>query len=205
MSTKTIIISSSGLKNITLNSSDIEDDLILVFGDHTIQMNRIFAEFVSPIVSHIRQSDPTIQYVNFENLFSSKKSDFIKCTNDIFSSDIISIFRDISSGSSIEIDNSQALKLRLLSIILGNEELFNKINELFPPDFSKENISNYVDFIQTCYPFSRFSTKFDFIGLIDNISRNFYSIEPEKILKLPRSIQYSIISNPHLQILSEDL
>lgn len=118
--------------------------------------------------------------------------------------DIIPLFQSISRGYTIEVDDRQAFKFRFLSIILGNEELFSRINELFPPDFSEENLEIYVDFIQCCYNFSLLSSDFDFSGLLDYISRNFYSIPEEKFLKLPHGIQYSIVSNPHLQITSED-
>lgn len=87
---------------------------------------------------------------------------------------------------------------------MENEELFTKINELFPPDFSKENLELYVDYIQCCYNFSIISNDFDFSSLINYISSNFYSLPEEKFLKLPLEMQYSIISNPHLQIASED-
>lgn len=58
--------------------------------------------------------------------------------------------------------------------------------------------------MQLCYHFSQFSPDFDFSGLVDNISSNFYSIDKEKFHNLPLSIQNLIISNPLLKIKSED-
>ena len=80
------------------------------------------------------------------------------------------------------------MKLRFISFILGNEELFSKLNESFPPDFSEENIDTYLKYIQSCYGFSQFSLDFDFTGLVDFISRNFYLIDQEEFLKLTQKI-----------------
>lgn len=59
MSKKSFILSSSGL-NIVFTSKTKEDDFYFVFGDKEICMNRFLAEFISPRVSHIHQTDPTI-------------------------------------------------------------------------------------------------------------------------------------------------
>ena len=204
MSTKSIIITSSGLKNINLIKFQEDYDINLIFGNQNFQMKRIFAEFISPVISRFFQSDPTVDTINFDDIFSSKKDDFYKFTKDIFTEDTISLIKQISSGFTVEINETQAIKLRFISIILGNEELFQKINETFPPDFSAKNLDTYFELVQSCYYFSQFSSDFDFSSLINFISNNFYSIDSNKFLKLPRSIQYLIISNPNLQITSED-
>ena len=204
MSTKSIIITSSGLKNINLIKFQEDYDINLIFGNQNFQMKRIFAEFISPVISRFFQSDPTVDTIKFDDIFSSKKDDFYKFTKDIFTEDTISLIKQISSGFTVEINETQAIKLRFISIILGNEELFQKINETFPPDFSAKNLDTYFELVQSCYYFSQFSSDFDFSSLINFISNNFYSIDSNKFLKLPRSIQYLIISNPNLQITSED-
>lgn len=202
--TKSFNISSAGLRNIVLNTFTEEDDIAMIFGEQEIKMNRLFADFISPVISHHHQSDPTISSFNFSDLFSSNKDEFSLFSKDIVTPDIVSLFQSISSGFSIEIDEKQAFKFRFLSIILGNDELFSRINELFPPDFSEENLEIYSDFIQSCYNFSRFSSDFDFSSLIEYISANFYLLSKEKFLQLPIKIQYLIISNPKLQIANED-
>ena len=204
MQTKSIILTSFGLKNINMNKFFDEEDFILIFGDQEFRMNSIFAEFISPVISRLHKSDPTIQSFKFDDLFLDKAKYFAKFSESILSKDTTTLFKQISSGYSIEIDDNQAFKLRFLSVILGNEELFKKINELFPPDFSVQNVSTYLEFVQSCYYYSQFSPDFDFSGVIDFISSNFYSIDPETFLKIPRYIQYLIISNPNLQIKTED-
>ena len=166
-------------------------------------MKKIFAEFISPVISNLHLSDPTIEQIRFDDLYPNKDANFKKITKEILTEETISLLQEISSGSVIEINSSQSFQLRFISIILGNEELFDKINELFLPDFS-ENLDTYIEYIESCYNFSKLWPDFDFEGLLDYLSSNFYQIDQDKFLKLPCYIQYSIISNPNLQITTED-
>ena len=93
MSTKSIIITSSGLKNINLIKFQEDDDINLIFGNKNFQMKRIFAEFISPAISRFFQSDPTVDTIKFDDIFSSKKDDFYKFTKDIFIEDTISLIK----------------------------------------------------------------------------------------------------------------
>lgn len=204
MNTKSISISSLGLKNIILNKYTEEDDFILVFGEQRFQMKSFFAEFISPIISRLHQSDPTIETIDFSELFHDKSQQFKEFSKYIITDETISLLQQISSGFTIDINEEQAFKMRLLSIILGNEELFTKINENFPPDYSEENISTYLTNIQCYYHFSQFSPDFDFAGVISFISNHFYLLDLDEFLKIPRRMQYLIISNPDLQINNED-
>ena len=203
MNTKTIILSSSGLKNVIL-SRYVEDDFFLVFGEQRFQMKSFFAEFISPIVSHLHQSDPTIETIDFSESFHDKSGEFKEFSKSILTDETISLLQQISSGFTIDINEDQAFKMRLLSIILGNEELFIKINESFPPDYIEENVNTYLNNIQIYYYFSQFSPDFDFSGVISFISNHFYLLDQNEFLQIPRRIQYLIISNPELQIQSED-
>lgn len=203
--TKTILLSSSGLKNITLNKYKEEEDFIIAFGSQKFRMKSIFAEFISPIISHLHQSDPTIQEIEFNDIISDKKIDFEEFSpNNILTNDIISLFLQISSGYSIEINHDQASKMRFLSILLGNSELFDKLNENFPLNFSEENLTVYLKNIQSFYFISQLSPSFDYVELVNFISKHFHSIDQNEFLKLSRKIQFSIISNPNLQIKNED-
>ena len=120
-------------------------------------MNILFAQFISPIVSNHCYSDPTINMINFDDFITGNKSDYVHFIEEIFTNDNISLLHQISYGNSIEIDEKQAFSMRFISIILGNEELFSKINENYPPDFNEANIDVYLEYIQSCYHFPRFS------------------------------------------------
>lgn len=204
MSLHSVILSSNGLKNIVLNKFIDEEDFSLVFAEQTIKMKNIFAEFISPVISRLHQSDPTIQMFKFDDLTPDKKNEFYDLTRDIVTSETISLLNQLSSGFSVDIDYDQTLKLKFLSVILGNEELFSKLNEAYPQEFTEDNLDMYLNQIEIYYHFSKYSPDFNFSNLIDYISSYFYSINQDSFLKLPRKIQYAIISNSHLQIKNED-
>ena len=78
MTTKPVIISSSGLKNIVLNKYQEADDFIFAFGEEKFGMKSIFAEFISPTVSYLHQTDPTINTINFNEINGINQDDFSK-------------------------------------------------------------------------------------------------------------------------------
>ena len=65
MSTKQIIVSSAGLKNVVLNKYQEDEYFIFIFGDQEIRMKSFYAEFISPVVSRLHKTDPTINEINF--------------------------------------------------------------------------------------------------------------------------------------------
>ena len=73
MNKKSFFLSSAGLKNLVQNQS-YGDDFKFIFGEHEIKMKNLFAEFISPYVSQIHQSDPTITSIHFSNTNSSISS-----------------------------------------------------------------------------------------------------------------------------------
>lgn len=155
-------------------------------------------------MSKLHKTDPTINTFNFGELSVEKDYEFDKLAKSILTPETITLLHQISSGFSIEIDEDQAMKIRFLAIILGNEELHNKIDVFFPFECTEKNVNTYLKFIQTSYNFSLFSPDFDFSGILSSVAENFWSIDEGKFLKLPRSMQYRIISHPQLQIISED-
>lgn len=201
MNYKRIILSSSGLKNIVLNTGLTKDEFKFIFNDRSFSMKSIYAEFLSPAVCRLHQADPTInsiQYDNYFNEFSTLKFE------DIFNDEIISLLHQISSGFSIEINEDQGFLLQIVSILMENEELFEKINENFQFNIQETNIDKYLENLNFFYSFTRKSKHFNYSKIIDNVASHFYSIHFEKLTKLPKSILYSIISNPHFKIESED-
>ena len=105
-------VSSSGLKNIVL--SKYQDDFTFVFGKEKFQMKNIFAEFISPVVSHLHQTDPTINTIDFGQINGMKQDDFNKLSQSLITPDTISHLQQISSGSSIEINSEEAIKFSQL-------------------------------------------------------------------------------------------
>ncbi|KAK8891019.1 hypothetical protein M9Y10_028222 [Tritrichomonas musculus] len=198
-----MLISSSGLKNVIINSGK-ENDFTFIYGDHEIRMNKFFAEFISPNVSRLRHSDPTANSIRIDNIIKDLSYFNFQSYDDLFTTDSISLLHQISSGHSIELNEDQSIKLRLISILLGNDELFAKINELFPLKINDSNIDQYLVNLPNLEYLSQISTEFSYSDLIDFISSHFFSIDQSKLIKMPKSILFSIISNKKLRITSED-
>lgn len=61
MSTKSLILSSAGLKNVVPNIDNRENEFLFIFGEEEIRMSKINADFISPLISRLHQLDPTIK------------------------------------------------------------------------------------------------------------------------------------------------
>lgn len=208
LSRKSLILSSSGLKNIVLINNTqssyltINDDFRFIFGRKEIKMNRIFADFISPRASFIHYSDATIDYldlsdmVTFLNLLDKQFSQ-----KELFTDEISTLFLQLSSGHEIEINQEASQALKLISILIGNEELYQKASNLFTDIPEDEDIDHLIKYLLVL---KDFDSLFYDDQIISNLSKNFYSIEKEKLLKLPKDVLYSIISNKNLKLTNED-
>lgn len=193
MSTKNIILSSSGLTNLVFNSHQ-EEEFELIFNENRIKMKTIFAEFISPKISKLHQLDPTLKSVCFTNQLCDVN----------FDKEVLSKLNLLSSGNMISITQSESYQLQLIALLLDNEELFSNINNIFPNDINENNIDKYLTNLTIMSKISSTIDHFDIQNIIDFISSHFYSIDQNKLIQIPKRILYSIISNEHLQIESED-
>lgn len=202
MSKKSFILSSSGLKNIVFTSKTKEDDFYFVFGDKEICMNRILAEFISPRVSHIHQTDPTIdkiQLISSEQLLALNRDTF-------FTTELLEVFNKLVQGNKLDIDESMSHQLLLLSIILDNSDLYKEISIIYPIDESSENLEQYlkiIEFIEDNKQSTHLSLPFCKESLIEYISSHFYLIDKKRLLQMSKKNLYLIVSNPQLRIKDE--
>lgn len=196
MNSKSISLSSDGIKNIITG----EETFVFQFGKCQVSMDKMMAEFISPIVSQMHHSDKTIDSIQFE---FPENIEFFKfeeiCTNEIFS-----FLRQIFIGSSISINEEQSVSSKIIAVLLGNEELFNKLNDIYPLEFNFLNIESYLQYVTKFYYLSYICENFDFSRFVEKISQNFYLIDQNKLVSLPKSILYTIISNEKLKLNSED-
>lgn len=204
MSNKSIKLSSEGLKNIIPNACNQDNDFQFIFGDQEIRMNTIFAQFISPAVSKIHLSDPTTQKICFNDyIIKNQKKTKINLSNDV-----ISLIQKLSRGYKVEINEEQSYEMRNLAILFENEELFTKINKLYPYDINESNIDYYLQDLQFYHSQlnsqSRSFSAFDYTNIINFIAAHFYLIDEEKLLQLPRKFLYLILTNEHLQLKNED-
>lgn len=201
MSYSSLILSSAGLKNIVQNRNHYpESEFRFIFGQHEIKMNNIFAEFISPFVSQIHRSDPTIEYIEFSNKTYQKSYQFIEKIND----DVFSLFEKLSQGESISISKEQSKQLQIISILLKNIELFNKINELFKMNTNEENFESQVEFVTFLEENPYMIDMSEQSNSIKYIASHLYSIDKNKVIKLPKNVFYLIVKNKFLMIENED-
>ena len=157
-------------------------------------MKTIFAEFISPKVSKIHHSDPTISSINF--------SDQLKGIT--LTENILTKFKLISQGESIDINEEESFQMKIISILLENQDLFSKLNELYINNINETNIDQYLTNLSILSQISPTLDFFNCSNIIDFISSHFYSLDKNKIKKLPKTVIYSIISNQKLKLESED-
>lgn len=192
MSSKTLILTSSGLKNVIVSPSDNEE-FSFIFSKESITIPKIFAQFISPKVCKLHKTDQTIQSISF--------TDELKDT--VLSKKILSIIKSLSMGESIEINEEESFELQIISILLENEELFIKINKIFQKDINENNIDQYLKNLQILDKITTNSNLFNYSD-IEFISKHFYLIDKEKLLQLSKRVLFSIITNESLTIESED-
>lgn len=197
MSTKSLILSSAGLKNIVVNANESQEYFTFKFGTQEIKVANLYAEFISPYVSQIHQSDPTIDKVEFSYSTTSKKS------NDT-TYEIISLFETLMKGEHITIDKEQSRELQLISLFIKNDELFHQLNEMFKEEYENENINEELHFLSRICRNSYTEGMIQDSQIISKIARNLYSISDEEILNVDREIFYSVIQNGEIVIESED-
>lgn len=198
---KTLVLSLIGLKNITQR----ENIFSFIFGEQKIEINTIFAEFISPFVSRLHLCDPTIESIEFPIQLKINTT-----LADFFTEDIFSLLKSLSTGSIITIDKTQSHKLQLLSIFLSNNELFSKLNDLYP--FSDDDnilceILNVIQIIESQAKTNKnckIDVDIDITELINGISSRIEKIDRNVLKKLPTQFFYRIITNDNLQVQSED-
>lgn len=160
-------------------------------------MNNIFSEFISPRVSHLHHFDATIDKLELEyDPWKEQNKDH----------DILGLFERLSKGEEIELNSEQSKYLRQLSIFLWNEELFQKMNYLYPNENEEENIEYFIELISMIDEQKEMKNQGPQFKstLIENISKHFYELNEEQKKKLEMENFYLIISHFELNIETED-
>lgn len=194
MSDTSLVLSASGIGMIPFeNYTDIKFRLIA--GSSNMIILGPIADFFSPKIAKLHTVDPTL-----DCLILSKK----ETSSNLLSDDIQNVLLQIITKGMGNIDHEKSIKLRILSIILENEELYHKIDQIFP--ICGNNLNSPIDYLLNLYQYEFYSDRFIFREdeCIKFISKNFYKYEKVNLLKLPKTILYSIISNKELIIQSED-
>ena len=208
MSKQSIILSAAGLKNVVINKEEKEEEFIFKIGKKEMKMNKIFAEFISPRVSHIHQCDPTINFINLTDLnnnnnHSNKVNEILE---ELFSENNQTRIKKLSEGNSIEIENEEIIKcIGYFSILVNNEELFQKIEEIKRTN-KKDEINNneLLEEIEFLYEMNPTFNSYQYSKLIDDVSTKITTDNIKDLQKIPKQILYLILHNEHFQIESMD-
>ncbi|KAK8890081.1 hypothetical protein M9Y10_034840 [Tritrichomonas musculus] len=177
MSMKSIILSSSGLKNIIVDEDAIskENNFKFLFGEQEIKMNRIFADFISPKVSKLHQTDPTIESIYFGN------NNYPQMSQDLFTKELLIKFVLLCRGECIEVTKEESDQLRIISKLICNNELLNQIESLYPREFIPDQLENYLEELRKYSNIIEYEPE-----IIDFISSHLYEIQREKLICLPK-------------------
>ena len=192
MSKQSIILSAAGLKNVVINKEEKEEEFIFKIGKKEMKMNKIFAEFISPRVSHIHQCDPTINFINLTDLnnnnnHSNKVNEILE---ELFSENNLTRIKKLSEGNSIEIENEEIIKcIGYFSILVNNEELFQKIEEIKRTN-KKDEINNneLLEEIEFLYEMNPTFNFYQYSKLIDSISTKITTDNIKDLQKIPKQI-----------------
>ena len=215
MNTNQIILSAAGLRNLILNQNDKSDEFSFIFGNKEIKLQKLFAEFLSPIVSHFHQCDPTIKSIKYDEILTETgTTSLTKQISDIFDNDhTISQIISISQGYSIEISSNEDSETEIknllyMSILFGNEELYDKINTITKQSNKEEiNEKTKKDKLEELKIYYKLSNKFPMIKInkiIDDFS-SMISNDDENLLKqIPKNIFYQILKSENFNFKDDD-
>jgi hypothetical protein len=180
MKESAVKLSSSGMANIT--KSRMENDFTFIVGGRRHSCPWFVAEFLSPKVSRVHSVDITVSEIDIE----------VQDVNNEFES-ILSL----GFGSSLSVARENRLFLLSIARELNNWELYFSVHEL-----SEEN-----------FIISEFCQQFDDWKQIECLSEraaaflasHFFELDSSFLRELPISALSQILSNPSLQLESEDL
>lgn len=189
MNSKKLALSFAGLKNII--SCNNSNTFRFIFGKYEIQTNNFNAEFISPTVVDLHQNDVTIDKIDYSN---------INEINQCLTEEVVNLFKDLLCGKSIEINENQCYQLRIISMLIGNVELLNAINELFPISINNSNIKEIVQYLTTFESISRVANNFDYQSFVDDVAGYLYLFDENTLLSLPFQVLLAIVSSNNLKV-----
>ena len=112
------------------------------------------------------------------------------------------------NGNSIEISFSESKELQKISLLIQNDEIYSKLQELFWTEIEEESetvkIDDSLDLLSFIKNNSINTDKININEIIRFLSEHFYSIDENKIYDLPTEIFYLILKNENLIVERED-
>ena len=200
--TNSIILSTKNFKEAS--KIDGNNEFTFIVGDKKVYCHKFVAAFLSHTISQMLLSDPTINSYDIEEIIHNNCDEMIEETRDEFESTVISFLEEITRGNFIEINTTgkSIHYIKILSIILENDELYELINEI---NRSEKGIDELLSEIGIIYKLGFYERLNKGARIICDICNHFSEIKRTRLIKLPKTILYSILSNAHLNILNDEL
>lgn len=208
MCSKSFILSASGLKNIVLNSdayckNEEEDNLFhFILGAKDLKMSFALADFISPRVSRLHAADPTANAIDFTEVIRKMPN-----TEAIFTEDVLNVFLQLSRGEAADVCADASRGLRLLAVLLGNREIYDRLGDLHPISDCGASVAQCVQCLQCLDCCRSFDSGLDALGgsfFADFISRHFYLADHASLFCLSKSAIHAILSSENLRLRDED-
>lgn len=144
--------------------------------DDIIKCSRSQISFISPVISKILKSDPTVNRFRFKTPGSSNCSGFL---------------RSLMKGEPITVKYDMVKTFRLISLEMENEEVFSFVEE----NLTTDNVFDIVKY--------KHKKSFNIENEIKFIASNFFRFDPKIMSNLDFSIIYIVLSSESLVVLSE--
>lgn len=171
--TKEVNLTHKGLSRLGI---DLDFELKTDNMKSAIKCSKSQISFISPIISKLLQSDPTINEFRFKTKNSSKCSEIIQT---------------MLNGSSISITEDVSEIFYSIALELGNQEILTLVEE----KITKENVTEMARI--------KYNLSLDIEKETEFIASHFYEIPPNKISSLDISLIDSILGSKSLIIKSE--
>jgi hypothetical protein len=176
-----VTLSAKGLAHIPTNEFTLDSEFTFFVGTSEYHCSSFIADFLSPRISRLHIVDPTIE--NFTIRIPDSDGDF-------------SSFLSLAMGFTTTFDSSQKAFLIAVCEALENQEIFELLFDRTKEEITHSNVFERLTFRQNSF--------FDYISEIEFISSHFSDFDPTHLESLGFDLLYQIISNPLLQVVTED-
>ncbi|OHT13045.1 hypothetical protein TRFO_03464 [Tritrichomonas foetus] len=171
-------LSSRGL--VHASTVPLENDFTFIVGSKSYQCNRIFACFISPIVTRILRTDPNV------NSYKLNINDPTNLFNDVM---------HLMIGAEVNITQKNYLFIKNVGRLLGNNELIECAHKIDDEELTVENCTTIIN--------SKYRLELPISKEITYIAKNLSDISVGSLKSLQPEILYNILIDKSLTIDNE--
>ncbi|OHT08080.1 hypothetical protein TRFO_23523 [Tritrichomonas foetus] len=176
-----LFLSSKGLKNIIFDEElNEQNGFTFIVNNNMYQTTKIFADFISPIISKVHQIDRIYDTFEINVPFDDAFSEFI----------------NLSIGKKMTINNKNYHFIKYVSEKLGNEELHEYFQENKHVELTIDNVFDVLTIKKM--------NKVSYNDEISFLASHFFEIDEKKVAELSYDDINSILVHPNLRTQSED-